>query len=1037
MLVAVVVLMTAAPAGSQDEPFRTFSVYGPAAYERRTGKPQTIVETFSVQDPSARYILKASNGTPGGAPGRISSALIRVNGIEVLGPARFGQQVDAVEAPVVLDSINEIAVEVRGKPGGTLVVEVLGIDHVPPAITASVNPEPNGNGWHNTDVTVVFTCGDATSGIAACPLPVTVSADGAGQVIGGTAVDRAGNTATASVTVNVDKTPPTLVTVVGPEPNGNGWHNGDATVGFACADATSGVASCPQPVVVSEEGAGQVVGGAAVDRAGNAASASASVNLDKTPPAVTVTWPPPVFSTDRPSIEITGGLSDALSGVARAILHDAFGEAALPIPSFAVTRDLQTSTAPGQAPRANPLHLEVQDLAGNRGEAQLLVRHTLDSFMPRLDPARAERRGGVLSSVDRALVGFEASVGRERIHQILGEEGGRVSGYLTTLNMAQVVFDTDHVSDLDVILERIRMRPEIAAALPAFFLESQVFDNELLAAAEREAYDSVRLQDAADLISGGSLPFQRTGVAIIDSGLGLDYGRANEFAGVTFVDLCAEGGGVSRPAHGAGVTGVIAGANNGEGNNGIVSGFAGSGFAVTVYGTGCGADERMDGALIALATDDILAGRLGEVHVVNLSFMARATEPGLEAGLEAYYEHFFGSTRGVDILWVASAGNDDMEVACAPGGFPVYPAALACLLPNVVAVGGHDPAGDVRWLNSNHGPAITVYAPGLAHTATAPGAYGNAAGTSLAAPMVTGAAALLYATHPQSPSSLKRLLRETARPLADPALAQGGLDVLALLQAGQPPPTAPLLRHTFNGTADGDSILLPLPRLIPGLAGFDLDFDVSEQRVDTVAAGFRQFEDNPDILILVDFSDSNDDDEYDWTIYRQELPAGTTIHQVSERGTNITKLLDHPLGMQAVPVLLGFHLDAFGANIAVESVRVRLYTSFNAFYLTVIYPQDEPGFDDRFRYTVTYALVPLDRVAAIGDLGGFDAGGSDSATLNAEQPVLQGFELKFRNGPNFLDRFHVRLRPGRADLSFRDEGFDDPYDWRLWWVDVE
>jgi hypothetical protein len=84
------------------------------------------------------------------------------------------------------------------------------IDKTPPTITASVSPRPNANGWHKTPVTVTFTCSDTLSGMDLCPSPVTVATEGAGQVITGTAVDKAGNTAAAAVTLNIDASAPAI-----------------------------------------------------------------------------------------------------------------------------------------------------------------------------------------------------------------------------------------------------------------------------------------------------------------------------------------------------------------------------------------------------------------------------------------------------------------------------------------------------------------------------------------------------------------------------------------------------------------------------------------------------------------------------------------------------------------------------------------------------------------------------------------------------------------------------------------------------------
>ncbi len=79
-----------------------------------------------------------------------------------------------------------------------------------PTIVAAVAPPANISGWHNTAVTVSFTCTNAVS----CPAPVTLASEGAAQLVSRTVVNAAGATAIASVTLNIDLTPPTLNVIV-------------------------------------------------------------------------------------------------------------------------------------------------------------------------------------------------------------------------------------------------------------------------------------------------------------------------------------------------------------------------------------------------------------------------------------------------------------------------------------------------------------------------------------------------------------------------------------------------------------------------------------------------------------------------------------------------------------------------------------------------------------------------------------------------------------------------------------------------------
>ena len=114
------------------------------------------------------------------------------------------------------------------------------IDKTPPSITASQSPPPNAAGWNNSNVTVSFTCSDALSQIASCSSPITLSTEGANQNVSGTARDRADNTATASATVSLDKTPPVLTM---PALAPSYTYNASLTLSFGASDALSGLAS--------------------------------------------------------------------------------------------------------------------------------------------------------------------------------------------------------------------------------------------------------------------------------------------------------------------------------------------------------------------------------------------------------------------------------------------------------------------------------------------------------------------------------------------------------------------------------------------------------------------------------------------------------------------------------------------------------------------------------------------------------------------------------------------------------------------------
>jgi RHS repeat-associated protein len=110
----------------------------------------------------------------------------------------------------------------------------------PLAMTASPSPTANSNGWNNTNVTVTYTC---TGGVppVQCPAAQTVSTEGANQAISATATDANGATASASVTLNIDKTGP-VVTITSPS-NNTITTASTQQINGTVADSLSGIAS--------------------------------------------------------------------------------------------------------------------------------------------------------------------------------------------------------------------------------------------------------------------------------------------------------------------------------------------------------------------------------------------------------------------------------------------------------------------------------------------------------------------------------------------------------------------------------------------------------------------------------------------------------------------------------------------------------------------------------------------------------------------------------------------------------------------------
>ncbi len=217
------------------------------------------------------------------------------------------------------------AVEIKMAPDGTSSERAIGfassggivtMDNEPPTVEPLFSPGPNVNGWNRTDVAVEFTCDDSLSGVIHCTPRLMFVDEGGGQVVLGSATDRAGNVGTVEGVVNIDKTAPDVDSVAEPAANGNGWNNTDVVVSFDAIDLLSGVAQVADPVLVVDEGKLQQVTGVATDLAGNVGSHTAEVSIDKTEPFFSEFMPQPCpATTEEIRPVIMACFDDELSGV--------------------------------------------------------------------------------------------------------------------------------------------------------------------------------------------------------------------------------------------------------------------------------------------------------------------------------------------------------------------------------------------------------------------------------------------------------------------------------------------------------------------------------------------------------------------------------------------------------------------------------------------------------------------------------------------------------------------------------------------------
>ena len=301
-------------------------------------------------------------------------------------------------------------------------------------------------------------------------------------------------------------------------------------------------------------------------------------------------------------------------------------------------------------------------------------------------------------------------------------------------------------------------------------------------------------------------------VAVVDSGVDTSHPELlpHLLPGKNYVSSDPTAPPLDDYGHGTHVTGVIAATIN---NN---AGMAGLALNVKidprkVLNSG-GSGSLTDVAdAIRDATDD-------GAQIINLSLEASATSPVLTAAVE------YAAANGV--LLVAAAGNCPQYTTC-----PVsWPAAYD----EVIAVGSTD-YWDQRASYSAVGPELEIMAPGggLESTSSAGqiysawsieavpkcmeqsgsdyqlidgGSYCNRVGTSMAAGVLSGAAALVWSAAPDLTAyDLRTLLNATAKPmvLGTDYVGHGRLDVQAAMLTLLTPKLTPYPRYVQESVPVG------------------------------------------------------------------------------------------------------------------------------------------------------------------------------------------------------------------------------------------
>lgn len=267
-------------------------------------------------------------------------------------------------------------------------------------------------------------------------------------------------------------------------------------------------------------------------------------------------------------------------------------------------------------------------------------------------------------------------------------------------------------------------------------------------------------------------------VAILDTGL-----RSNHefFSGKTIIEACFSANGdcpngeTSMTGPGAAIhhAGYYSGFDHGThvagiaaGNNGSMAGVAknSSIIAVQVFST-FGIEDCGDEPCVMSWDSDQVKG-LDYIYSLRGSYSIAAVNMSLgSGGFSSYcdsepHKSAIDNLKAVGIATVAASGND---------GYCGYVSSPACIS-SAVAVGASDKFDTEAWFNNWHESLQKVFAPGVSIRSANGGSdsgYEYRSGTSMAAPHVTGAWALMRQSRPTaSVDELLSTLRGTGVPVA-------------------------------------------------------------------------------------------------------------------------------------------------------------------------------------------------------------------------------------------------------------------------------
>lgn len=329
-------------------------------------------------------------------------------------------------------------------------------------------------------------------------------------------------------------------------------------------------------------------------------------------------------------------------------------------------------------------------------------------------------------------------------------------------------------------------------------------------------------------------------VAVIDTGIDFNHG---DIAGA--VDLARSvtinggtSGGLDDHGHGTHVAGTLVAAINGSDVQGIAPLAQLISYKV-LDSAGSGSTADVIAALdIITAHNQGAASYADMIHIANLSLSAIGTDRA------SSFRDAFEAAVASGCFVVVAAGNQSVDAA------ERIPAAYDA----VFTVSALDPADDSFAWFSNYGADVDMVAPGISITSDRlGGGVLTASGTSMAAPHVSGAAALFVSRMLGSlqgntaPALIRQALLGSAEPLVmagDPDGINEPLVDAEALMSWTPPPLPQMSVSAISYSVDKKSLVIRIrvsDENGQGLAGVAMDVTVVKD-----GAVLRGYQDSTD-----------------------------------------------------------------------------------------------------------------------------------------------------------------------------------------------